>query len=480
MQGGGRLTLTDQLLFYRIKFHTLRHGEITALHIAMLGIASQMLLGDIREKTKRGLRSVARDGRSTGGRCYAYRIAPTDDGGRGGRAIQADQAAVVVRIFGRYAAGVSPKQIALDLNAEGIAAPRGGAWGPSAINGDRSKGTGILNNELYVGRLVWGRQEWLKHPDTGKRIPRQADEGDRLTIDVPELRIVDDELWERVKARQAELDKRGTRAVTAHDNAEGLVPFWAKQRPKYLFSGLMVCAECGGGFSKISAQHFGCSAARNKGPTACTNLLTIRRDVLESSVITTLRDRLMHPGLFKQFVATFTAEWNRQQADAAAGTTDRQQELARVGQQIERIVDAIAEGTAGGSLKQRLTTLEARRATLESELAGASAPAPRLHPSLAEHYRARMAELAEAVSDDAAPALREQVRNLVEQIRLIPEDGKLRIQVRGELGAILELAEGARMSEPGIGKRPGRVPEAFMVQVKMDAGTGFEPVTFRL
>ena len=37
----------------------------------------------------------------------------------------------------------------------------------------------------------------------------------------------------------------------------------------------------GGGFSKISANRFGCSTARNKGPTACTNLLTIRRDTLE-------------------------------------------------------------------------------------------------------------------------------------------------------------------------------------------------------
>ena len=79
----------------------------------------------------------------------------------------------------------------------------------------------------------------------------------------------------------------------------------------------MRCGVCGGGFAKISADHFGCSTARNKG--TCTNLLTIRRDVLEATVLDALRHRLMDPELFEVFVAEFTAEWNRLQAAAGAG-----------------------------------------------------------------------------------------------------------------------------------------------------------------
>ena len=30
-------------------------------------------------------------------------------------------------------------------------------------------GTGILNNELYVGRLIWNRQRFVKDPETGHR-----------------------------------------------------------------------------------------------------------------------------------------------------------------------------------------------------------------------------------------------------------------------------------------------------------------------
>jgi hypothetical protein len=94
-------------------------------------------------------------------------------------------------------------------------------------------------------------------------------------------------------------------------------PFWDRRRPRYLFSGLMRCGVYGGGFAKISQHHFGCSTARNKG--TCTNLLTIRRDLLEATVLDALRHRLMEPELYAVFVAEFTAEWNRLQSEAGAG-----------------------------------------------------------------------------------------------------------------------------------------------------------------
>jgi len=43
--------------------------------------------------------------------------------------------------------------------------PRGKPWGASTIYGNWLRGTGILNNELYVGRLVWNRQRFVKDPE---------------------------------------------------------------------------------------------------------------------------------------------------------------------------------------------------------------------------------------------------------------------------------------------------------------------------
>jgi hypothetical protein len=43
----------------------------------------------------------------------------------------------------------------LDKHLSGCLA--GKTWGPSTIHGNWRRGTGILNNELYIGRLVWNR-----------------------------------------------------------------------------------------------------------------------------------------------------------------------------------------------------------------------------------------------------------------------------------------------------------------------------------
>jgi DNA invertase Pin-like site-specific DNA recombinase len=387
--------LFDQLSFLGIGIHSVQQGPVTQLHIGLLGTMSQLFLSDLRAKTHRGLRAVAEDGRSAGGLCYGYRVATgsVSRPGRGHREIDEGQAEVVRGIFRDYAAGLSPKRIALALNAAGVPGPRGSAWAPTAINGDRRKATGILNNELYIGRQVWGRRAWTKDPSTGRRVARPAAREAMVATEVPELRIVSEELWQAAKVRQAQLDHKAARSSGGLGGA-----FWAKQRPRYLFSGLMVCAACGGGFSKISAEHFGCSTARNKGPTACTNRLTVRRDVLEETVLGALRERLMDPELFSAFVAEFTATWNRLQAEASAGQGAKRAELERVRGQIERAVDAIVAGTASTSLKQRLEELEERKAALEAELAGAAAPAPRLHPNLAELYRQRVAELSRVLA----------------------------------------------------------------------------------
>ena len=53
-----------------------------------------------------------------------------------------------------------------------MSALSGKAWGPSTIHGNRQRGTGILNKELYIGRLVWNRLRYVKDPETGTRVSR--------------------------------------------------------------------------------------------------------------------------------------------------------------------------------------------------------------------------------------------------------------------------------------------------------------------
>ncbi|WP_026317604.1 recombinase family protein [Ahrensia kielensis] len=115
----------------------------------------------------------------------------------GDRTINLTEAHIVERIFKDYAEGLSPKNI-----AEGIAGPTGRNWCASTIHGNRERGTGTLTNELYIGRQIWNRLNYAKAPDKGKRVSPLNPEEDLVITDIPDLRIIDQDLWEAVRTRQ--------------------------------------------------------------------------------------------------------------------------------------------------------------------------------------------------------------------------------------------------------------------------------------
>lgn len=140
------------------------------------------------------------------------------------------------------------------------------------------------------------------------------------------------------------------------------------------------------------------------------------------------------------------------QAALAGDQSSCRAELDRVRQQIERLVDALVNGTPAAALADRLAKLEARRLSLETELAQCVALAPRLHPNLAEVHRQKIILLADALCDEASYEAREIARGLVERIVLVPEGGRLRVEGRGELGTILRLASGAGQAKAPAGQ----------------------------
>src|SRR5262249_44732460 len=189
------------------------------------------------QKTRRGLEGRVRQGRSGGGLCFGYDVVREVDARgepvAGGRTIDEAEAAVVRRIFAEYAQGRPPRAIARGLNADGIRGPFGGTWSPSTINGNAGRGTGILNNELYAGRLVWNRLRYSKDPNTGKRRSRLNPKSAWIEQPVPDLRIVDEALWQRVRERQRAV-RRGTPPDTPPP-----APVWGGRRAPPLFSGLL-------------------------------------------------------------------------------------------------------------------------------------------------------------------------------------------------------------------------------------------------
>jgi site-specific DNA recombinase len=451
-----------RLRFAGARMVTLSEGEIAELHIGFKGTMGALYLKDLADKTRRGLRGRVEAGKSGGGNSYGYdvvvKFSETGEPIRGDRRINEAEAKTVRDIFNEYAAGKSPKAIAHALNRDKVPGPAGKAWGPSTINGNWRRGTGILNNELYVGRLVWNRLAYIKNPDTGKRVSRLNPESEWIVKDVPELRVVDQELWDRVKARQQGLRK--------------LPEFHEKQRPRMLLSYLLKCGSCGGGFSKISATHYGCSTARNKG--TCDNRLGVRQDELEGMVLSALQSRLMDPALLKEFCEEYTAYRNRLRSEKNATLAAAKAELGKLARQREHLIQAIKDGVPAAEVKDDLARIAARREELEELLTGTKEEPVLLHPNMAGYYREKVAALSEALTAEENRAeAADLLRSLVDRIELTPNaDGKLEIDLFGDLAGILALATNAKgpLDESG--------PE--IQQVKMVAGAGFEPATFRL
>ena len=470
--------LHKRMQFLGVRIVTKSEGEINEMHIGLGGTMSALFLKNLAQKTHRGQEGRVRNGKSAGGVSYGYKVVRNlrADGTvtTGEREILAGEAAVIQRIFERYAEGQSARTIAGALNSEGIPSPgtRGTEWGFSTISGSAARGNGILNNELYIGRLVWNRQRFVKDPATGKRQARPNPPEAWVIEDVPDLRIIDDDLWDRVKRRQG--------AIREEMNPAGikggpLRPERAR-RPSYLFSGLLVCGCCGGSYTLINKTRYGCASVRNKGEAVCSNRASIQREEVEDRVLGGLKQKLLHPELIATFVEEYRKAWNAALAGAGAGREKLERELAQVEKKIASILAAIEDGMYHPSMKAKMAELERTKAQLTASLAASpEPPALRLHPSLTGLYQQKIADLSAALSDPAVKIeAAETLRGLVSEIRMIPDadaSGGHRIELAGELAGILALG-GPDTTKP---PRMARAGSDSMV-----AGVGFEPTTFRL
>lgn len=426
-------TMFDRITFLGLKIHTVATGEVSTMQIGMLGTMAQMYLSDLKEKTKRGQLGCVLDGRIPGGKAYGYDVvAPTivgktQQGGK--RRINEQEAANVRRIFTDFATGASPRKIAKTLNEEGIPGPQGRDWRDTTIRGQLDRGTGLLNNATYVGRIEWNRVSYVKDPTTGKRQARINPKSDWEVVDVPELRIIDDDLWKKVKARQKAVrieigkDESGNALNRAH-------------RRKFLLSGLMTCGVCGEAYTIIATDRYGCAAHKNKG--TCANKATIRRIEIEGRVLTGLKDKLMAPDMVEEFTRTFHEELNKQTKKAAANQETDKKALKDTEKKLSGILSAIEQGAYSDALQKRLSELEVKKSELQLRLSD-EAPAPvNLHSGTAEIYSTKVEHLTQSLNDPLIQTeANEVIRSLIDRIELTPHKDRLKAELYGDLAEIL-------------------------------------------
>ena len=179
----------------------------------------------------------------------------------------------------------------------------------------------------------------------------------------------------------------------------------------------------------------------------------------------------MQPDAVAEFISAFTSIANAERDGEAEMRQRLGLDLKKAEQRLQGLYDAIADWFRTPGLLEQLEDLEAHKIELKAKLSAPS-PAPvRIHPGLATLYRKRVEDLSAALQDASirTPAL-EILRGLIERVTVSQGSAKgdVTIELEGAIVAMIEGALGGSGSEFDAGS------------VKVVAGVGFEPTTFRL
>ena len=463
------------------ELHQLHRGKLGIFDIGILGTFAQIFLEELSYKTRRGLVGKIKAGKSAGGQSYGYHARRTASGElmKGEQVIDPDEGLIVERIFKEYAAGKSPIKIATDLNADGIPAPRGkgngsGHWRQTTINGNRERGTGILNNELYIGRRVWNRLRYSKHPETGRRVSKLNPSGEWITHVDEELRIIEQDLWDAVKARQtAQQRVRGSKAAS---DRNGLSAAQGVRRRKYLLSGLLSCGRCGGNLTIAGsgkARRYYCADHKEKGIAVCTGIRGLKERAAATSILSGLKTGLMKDEAYAEFREKFMARMKAGEKDREDMLRLQDQSIRKLETRHANLMKAVEDGDFSAPIVAQLNKVDTELAEARAHRAELTPEPITLPTDLPALYRAHVEDLVTTLSDEEVSGrASEELHTLIDTV-VVDWDAETKVHHLELRGKLLNMLNAVRPAgEAGLTESES--------SLKLVAGVGFEPTTFRL
>ena len=219
---------------HRVRYISLLDGIDTGVESSanditpFRAIMNDMYAKDISKKIKSVKRDKQRKGQFIGGKpVYGYKMHPTE---KNKIVVDEEAAPTVRRIFAMALEGVSCRQIAAALNAEGIPTPAAycgwsmGRRGPYTGLWSSERISDMLQNETYIGNMVQGRQVKISYKS--KRCLHQAREN-WVVVENTHEPLIDAESFRKV---QLLVDSRKHTRSRTYD---------------FPLKGLIFCHECG-------------------------------------------------------------------------------------------------------------------------------------------------------------------------------------------------------------------------------------------
>lgn len=405
-----------RMKYLGIELISIHEGAASTVTVGLRSIVSQLFREDNARKVRRGMEGLVKNGLSAGGQAYGFKADPAN---KGKLIAVPEEIEIVQRIFTEFVEGKSPRHIATDLQAEGITPPRGSAWAPSAIYGWAERGTGILRNQLYVGKIVWNKNRMIKDPDTGKRVSRANPPDEWRYHDAPEYRVIDQELFDRVQ----EIIKPKDRSPQE---------IRSMKRPQRLLSGLLRCGYCGGGMSAKGTDKSGrtrIECSRHRDSRSCSNPQTYYLDRIEECVLDGLRKELSDPEVLVEFVheynearKEFAAQMLKRRATLVSKIDDGEKRLERI---TKLLIDGIGDSDDLGQQHKKIAQ-DVRLWKFELALEPEPINVVTLHPAAISGYKEALMKLRDIVNDDkrTIATFSSVIRELVKEIRITRGDAK--------------------------------------------------------
>ncbi len=437
--------LTDE----ELKFDT----AIDKFMVSAASFAAELEREKASQRARDALLRKAERGYNTGGVVYGYdnlQVMGTSATGEQVRThtdyrINADEAEIIKGMFRAYADGRGLKTIARALNGDPGCRevlnryfdgrtpppPRKGtdSWAPSSIRA-------MLHRERYRGKVPFGKHR--KVVRAGARTRERQDE--YLLTERPDLRIVDEALWQQVQAR---LRKQAAPTPSAPRIRES----------KYLLSGLLRCGHCGSSMlatsmvigtprTRRSVRRYACSWANSRGSTVCQNNIRPRMDDLDAAVIDTIERQILTPAAVRRVIEFALEEARAELRTPPAQRDRRERELSKLRVELDRLIALVVGGKAPERVLAEIASREARIRELEREIQAVASESKSWNWQAMEGLIAqRAAHLRHVLHSETAAARSALVELLAEPMKFKPL-GHREYEVSGltRAGMLLETA----------------------------------------
>ncbi|WP_447985828.1 recombinase family protein [Nitrospira sp. Nam74] len=387
------MEICDLLNFYKIRLVSINDAidtliqkpEMTKIQVIFKAMQHEGHNDELGSNVARTLRGVFLRGYSTGQKPYGYTSEPIEDplGAKDSRGypkplgyrvtIKPEHALVVRRVFELYAKGKWPREIVTSVRSEF-------PYCKITSAGIRL----MLRNETYIGRVIFNRFHFLRHPTRKKKVKLERPKDEWLVRNDDSLRIIDEDTWQKVQTRLAHESRNGrhTGPGTPH-----------------LLSGFLKCAECRGSFVIVAEGYVGCNANKYNGEKVCTNGLWMKQESLEEIIAQQLAEqlRILLPLFVDRLRHTITL------AGQKLATVNKR--LKELDHQVEKYHKVVREALSGPAHKHALDAYNAKCQELAAlqEEAAKSKTLPRVKDITYDKA------VAEAFLDNLATALLEDV-----------------------------------------------------------------------